>query len=49
VQDVVGDASVRAAFVEEVRVWAAAYQSPSFTRDPKTLVKLKSFLSARLA
>jgi uncharacterized membrane protein YkvA (DUF1232 family) len=49
VQDVVGDAGIRAAFVEEVRVWAAAYQSPSFTRDPKTLVKLRSFLSARLA
>ena len=49
VQDVVGDAAVRAAFVADVRAWAAAYQSPSFTRDPKTLVKLKSFLGARLA
>jgi uncharacterized membrane protein YkvA (DUF1232 family) len=49
VEDIVGDASVRARFVDDVRAWAAAYAAPSFTRDPKTLVKLKSFLGARLA
>jgi uncharacterized membrane protein YkvA (DUF1232 family) len=49
VGDVVTDASVRAAFVQDVRAWAAEYHAPSFARDPKTLVKLKSFLSARLA
>jgi uncharacterized membrane protein YkvA (DUF1232 family) len=49
VQDVVSDGAVRAAFVRDVRAWAAAYQPPTFARDLKTLVKLKSFLGARLA
>jgi uncharacterized membrane protein YkvA (DUF1232 family) len=49
VHDVVSDSAVRAAFVHEVRAWAAGYRAPSFTRDVKTLVKLKAFLGARLA
>jgi uncharacterized membrane protein YkvA (DUF1232 family) len=49
VEDVVGDGPMRAAFVREVHAWATAYQPPSFARDLKTLVKLKSFLGARLA
>jgi hypothetical protein len=31
-----------------VKAWSAGYQIPSFTRDPKTLVKLKAFLNAKL-
>jgi hypothetical protein len=31
-----------------VKAWSAAYQVPSFTRDQKTLVKLKAFLNAKL-
>ncbi|MCA9593978.1 MAG: DUF1232 domain-containing protein [Myxococcales bacterium] len=46
--DVLGDAEVRATFVREVKSWADAYQAPTFTRDPKTLVKLRSFLTAKL-
>jgi len=34
--------------VHEVAAWAKDYQAPSFTRDPKTLLKLKSFLNAKL-
>ena len=49
VDDIVGNAGVRASFVEDVRAWAKAYAAPSFNRDTKTLVKLKSFLGARLA
>ena len=41
-------AGSRSQFLQEVRAWSAAYQVPSFTRDQKTLVKLKSFLSAKL-
>jgi uncharacterized membrane protein YkvA (DUF1232 family) len=48
VDDIVTDAQVRHAFLDDVRSWAAAYRPPSFTRDPKTLVKLKAFLSAKL-
>jgi hypothetical protein len=49
VDDIITDASVRTAFVHEVAAWAREYQVPSFTRDVKTLIKLKAFLSAKLA
>jgi uncharacterized membrane protein YkvA (DUF1232 family) len=49
VDDIVADPDVRSAFVHEVGAWAAEYQVPSFTRDLKTLIKLKAFLSAKLA
>ena len=32
----------------EVRQWADSYEAPSFARDEKNLVKLRSFLSAKL-
>lgn len=49
VDDIMTDASARTAFVHEVSAWAQEYQVPSFTRDVKTLIKLKAFLSAKLA
>jgi hypothetical protein len=49
VDDILSDPATRAAFLRDVREWSAAYQPPSFTRDPKTLVKLKAFLGAKLA
>ena len=49
VDDILTDASVRSAFVQEVAAWAQEYQVPSFTRDVKTLIKLKAFLRAKLA
>lgn len=49
VDEIMGDEAVRLSFVREVAAWAAEYQSPSFTRDVKTLIKLKAFLSAKLA
>jgi hypothetical protein len=48
VEDIVTDGGVREQFLQEVRAWSAAYQVPSFTRDQKTLVKLKAFLNAKL-
>jgi uncharacterized membrane protein YkvA (DUF1232 family) len=48
VNDVIADASTRATFLHEVSAWAKAYEVPSFTRDVKTLIKLKAFLSAKL-
>jgi uncharacterized membrane protein YkvA (DUF1232 family) len=48
VEDVVTDGAVRADFVREVRQWADGYQPPVFHRDDKNLVKLRSFLSAKL-
>jgi hypothetical protein len=49
VEDIMTDTSARTAFVHEVSAWATEYQVPSFTRDVKTLIKLKAFLSAKLA
>jgi len=48
VTQILEDAAVRSDFVREVRQWAAGYTSPSFARDTRSLVKLKSFLSTRL-
>jgi uncharacterized membrane protein YkvA (DUF1232 family) len=48
VEDIVTDAALRTEFLHEVKAWAQSYQVPSFTRDPKTLVKMKAFLSAKL-
>ena len=48
VDEIVTDAHVKGQFLQEVRAWSAAYQVPNFTRDQKTLVKLKSFLNAKL-
>jgi uncharacterized membrane protein YkvA (DUF1232 family) len=48
VGEVMADAEIRATFVREVKSWADAYQAPTFARDPKTLVKLRSFLTAKL-
>lgn len=49
VEDIMTDESVRGAFVQEVTAWAKGYQVPPFSRDVKTLIKLKAFLSAKLA
>ena len=49
VDDIMTDTSARTSFVHEVAALAQEYQVPSFTRDVKTLIKLKAFLSAKLA
>jgi uncharacterized membrane protein YkvA (DUF1232 family) len=48
VAQILEDAAVRGDFVREVKQWAAGYAPPSFTRDSRSLVKLKSFLATRL-
>jgi uncharacterized membrane protein YkvA (DUF1232 family) len=48
VEDIVNDGETRGQFLQEVKAWSAAYQVPGFTRDQKTLVKLKAFLNAKL-
>ena len=49
VDDILGDEAARNAFLHEVAAWSRDYQVPSFSRDVKTLIKLKAFLSAKLA
>jgi uncharacterized membrane protein YkvA (DUF1232 family) len=48
VEDILTETGMLAEFAGEVEAWVKAFQAPSFTRDPKTLIKLKSFLSAKL-
>lgn len=48
VDDILDDEQVRGGFLIEVNGWAASYATPTFTRDEKNLVKLQSFLSAKL-
>ena len=49
VDDILGDEATRTQFLGEVTQWANDYKVPSFTREMKTLIKLKAFLSAKLA
>jgi uncharacterized membrane protein YkvA (DUF1232 family) len=48
VAQIVEDSAVRGDFVREVLQWAQSYAPPSFARDTRSLVKLKSFLGTRL-
>lgn len=48
VDDILTDEATRTSFVSEVAAWSKDYQVPSFTRDVKTLIKLKAFLGAKL-
>ena len=48
VDEILHDASTRDTFLHEVGAWAKEYQGPSFARDIKTLIKLKSFLATKL-
>jgi uncharacterized membrane protein YkvA (DUF1232 family) len=49
VEDIIGDDSTRASFLHDVSEWSSSYKAPSFTRDVKTLIKLRAFLKAKLA
>jgi len=48
VDDILSDEAVRRDFLNEVSGWSVSYEAPTFTRDEKNLVKLKSFLSTQL-
>jgi uncharacterized membrane protein YkvA (DUF1232 family) len=47
-EEIVSDATIREAFRTEVGGWLASYEAPSFSRDEKNIVKLTSFLTAKL-
>ncbi len=46
--EIVQNEEIRSAFLTEVGGWSASYAAPSFSRDEKNIVKLASFLSAKL-
>ena len=47
--DIVQDHAIAEQVCEEVAAFARGYVSPPFLQDERTLIKLKSFLSAKLA
>ncbi len=46
--DVIGNEATQAAFLSDVRGFGKSYQSPSFSREEKTLIKLRAFFDAKL-
>jgi uncharacterized membrane protein YkvA (DUF1232 family) len=48
VSELLESAELRSDFVRELGQWADSYVAPSFTRDSRSLVKLRSFLARRL-
>jgi uncharacterized membrane protein YkvA (DUF1232 family) len=46
-EQLVGDPAVRGEFLAELLGWAESYTPPAWKRDPKNLIKLKSFLHHR--
>ena len=48
VDDILATAEARSAFASEVHGWADSYEVPTFTRDARTLTKLKAFLDTKL-
>lgn len=48
VQEVLSQPALLEEFLEDVKAFAASYQAPSFTRESKTLIKLRAFFDAKL-
>ncbi len=48
VDEILQKDDVRSAFLLEVSGWANSYETPSFSRDEKNIVKLQAFLAAKL-
>ncbi len=48
VDEILNDKTVLDGFLSDVSSWVAGYEVPTFTRDEKTLVKLRSFLDTKL-
>ena len=48
IQDILHDDKAQTAFLSDVRGFARAYESPTFGREEKNLVKLRAFFDAKL-
>ncbi len=48
VLDIIAEDSVRDEFMSDVRGFARSYESPSFAREEKNLIKLRAFFDAKL-
>ena len=48
VSDIVSDPEIRKELLSDVRGFSKSYESPSFAREEKNLIKLKAFFDAKL-
>jgi uncharacterized membrane protein YkvA (DUF1232 family) len=48
VEEIAANGAIRTKFLSEVDGWSRDYEAPPLVRDPKTLVKLRAFLDAKL-
>jgi uncharacterized membrane protein YkvA (DUF1232 family) len=48
VADIMRDRTVRQDFLSDLRGFAKSYESPSFSREEKNLIKLRAFFDAKL-
>ena len=48
VADILAEAEVCSDLLADVRGFAKSYQSPSFSREEKNLIKLRAFFDAKL-
>lgn len=48
VQEILGSEKMLEDFLADVRGFAGSYQAPNFSRDPKSLIKLRAFFDAKL-
>jgi hypothetical protein len=48
VADILKDDAIRAEFLSDLRGFSKSYESPSFAREEKNLIKLRAFFDAKL-
>ncbi len=48
VQDIISDDPTRDAFLSDLQAFCKSYESPSFGREEKNLIKLRAFFDAKL-
>jgi uncharacterized membrane protein YkvA (DUF1232 family) len=48
VQEILGKQALLEEFLNDVKGFAGSYQAPNFSREPKSLVKLRAFFDAKL-
>jgi len=48
VSDILGDDAIKQEFLSDVQGFAGSYESPSFAREEKNLIKLRAFFDAKL-
>ncbi|MBK8254201.1 MAG: DUF1232 domain-containing protein [Polyangiaceae bacterium] len=48
VDEILTNAETRGAFLMELSGWSSGYAAPTFSRDEKNIIKLQSFLGAKL-